>query len=64
MDDEYRLIAPEALTLISKAAEMFVTDLAGTCGRLAQQEKRKTLQLKDIINCASYIEKFHFIKNS
>ena len=43
MDDEYRLIAPEALTLISKAAEMFVTDLAGTCGRLAQQEKRKTL---------------------
>ena len=35
-DDEMRLISKEALLLITKATEIFVTDLAGTCGRIAK----------------------------
>ena len=37
MDDDFRLIQKEALLLITKATEMFITDLAGTCGRVARQ---------------------------
>jgi len=43
MDDDFRLIQKDALLLITKAAELFVTDLAGTCGRVAKQQGRKTL---------------------
>ena len=32
LDDEFRLISKDALLLITKAAELFVTDLAGTSG--------------------------------
>ena len=64
MDDEYRLVNKDALLLITKATEMFVSDLAGTCARIAKQQKRKTLQLKDILEAAKYIDKFHFIHDS
>ena len=37
LDDDFRLISKEALLLITKATEMFVTDLAGTAGRVARQ---------------------------
>ena len=42
-DDEFRFISKEALLLITKATELFVTDLAGTCGRVARNQKRKTM---------------------
>lgn len=61
-DDEYRLIDKKALVLIGKATEMFVQDLGGVCGQIAKMQKRKTLQLIDILNAASNIDKFHFIK--
>ena len=43
MDDDYRLVNKDALLLITKATELFVTDLAGTCGRIAKQSGRKTI---------------------
>jgi histone H3/H4 len=64
LDDDFRLIQKDALLLITKAAEMFVTDLAGSCGRSAKKDGRKTMQVQDIINVATYIDKFHFIKES
>jgi histone H3/H4 len=64
MDDDYRLISKEALMLLTKAAEMFVQDLAGTCGKFATQQKRKTLQVSDLMAVAEYSDKFHFIKDS
>ena len=64
LDDDFRLISKEALLLITKATEIFVTELAGTCGSLARQQKRKTMQVQDIISVASYTDKFHFIKDS
>ena len=64
MDDDFRYISKEALLLITKATELFVTDLAGTCGRVARNQKRKTMQVQDIIEVSSYIDKFHFLKDS
>lgn len=64
MDDEFRFISKEALLLITKATELFVTDLAGTCGRVARNQKRKTMQVQDILEVSSYIDKFHFLKDS
>jgi Histone-like transcription factor (CBF/NF-Y) and archaeal histone len=52
----------EALVLLTKATEMFVQDLAGVCGKIAKMQKRKTMQLTDLMNVASSIDKFHFIK--
>ena len=39
-------------------------DLAGVCGQIAKMQKRKTLQVNDIINAAGNIDKFHFIQES
>ena len=64
MDDDFRLLSKDALLLLTKATELFVTDLAGTCGNVARQQKRKTMQVQDIISVSSYVEKFHFIKDS
>lgn len=64
MDDDYRLINKDALLLITKATELFVTDLAGTCGKIAKQQGRKTMQLQDILNASKFIDKFHFIHSS
>lgn len=64
LDDEFRLISKDALLLITKATELFVTDLAGTSGRVARQSNRKTIQVADIKNVAAYIDKFHFLKDS
>ena len=41
-----------------------MTDLAGTCGNVARQQKRKTMQVQDIVSVSSYVDKFHFIKDS
>ena len=43
---------------------MFVQDLAGTCGKVARQNGRKTMQVQDIQRVANFIEKFYFIKDS
>jgi hypothetical protein len=48
--------------MITKATEMFVQDLSGVCGQIAKAQKRKTLQIQDIVNAANNIDKFHFIK--
>ena len=64
LDDEFTLIEANAVTLLTKAAEMFVTDLASTCGYNARYQKRKTLVLNDIVNVAKHNDKFHFLKDS
>lgn len=63
-EEDYTLITKQALVVLTKATEMFVSDLAGVCGQIAKMQKRKTMQLSDIINAASNIDKFHFIKDS
>ncbi len=45
LDDEFRLISKDALLIITKATEMFVTDLAGNCGEFARKYNRKTMQV-------------------
>ena len=64
LDDDFRLLSKDALLLLTKATELFVTDLAGTCGNVARQQKRKTMQVQDIVSVTSYVDKFHFIKDS
>ena len=61
-DDEYSLVSKQAMLLIAKATEMFVQDLGGVCGQIAKMQKRKTLQVSDIISAANNIDKFYFIK--
>ena len=55
-------MAKQALFLITKATEMFIQDLSGVCVKIAKMQKRKTLQVQDILNAANNIDKFHFIK--
>jgi len=43
MDDQYRLISKDALLLITKATELFVTDLASNCGDFCRKYNRKTM---------------------
>ncbi len=62
--EDYTLVSKQALVLITKATELFVQDLAGVCGQIAKQQKRKTMNLNDIISASSNIDKFHFIKES
>lgn len=62
--DEGTLISKQALVLITKATELFVQDLAGVCGQIAKMQKRRTLQVGDITQAASNIDKFHFISDS
>lgn len=60
-DDEYRLVDKKAMILLAKATEMFVQDMGGICGQIAKNQKRRQIQLGDILNAASNIDKFHFI---
>ena len=66
MDSESasKTISKEALVLITKAAEVFCMDLAGVTAQIAKLQKRKTIQIADIMSAANSIEKFHFIKDS
>ena len=50
--------------MLTRATELFISDLGGVCGHIAKVQKRRTLQLADVINAASNIDKFHFIKDS
>ena len=61
-DPECGMVTKEALLLISKATEFFVQDLAGVCAQIAKVQKRKTLQVSDIMTAASSMDKFHFIE--
>ena len=62
--EDYNLVSKQALVLITKASELFVQDLAGVCAQIAKQQKRKTLNITDIMSAANNIDKFHFIKES
>ncbi len=55
------MVTKEALLVITKATEYFVQDLAGVCTQVAKLQKRKTLQVADILTAASSMDKFHFI---
>ena len=63
-DEEHKGMSKEAAVMLTKATEMFIKDLAGVCGQIAKQQKRKTLQLSDVLNVVSNIDKFHFIKGN
>jgi histone H3/H4 len=54
----------QALLILTRATELFISDLAGVCGQIAKMNKRKVLQVNDVISAASNIDKFHFIKDS
>ena len=43
------MVTKEALVLITKATELFIHDLGGYCAQTAKVQKRKTLQLTDIL---------------
>ena len=64
LDDDFRLVQKDALLLLTKAAELFVTDLAGTSNQYARKHNRKTMQSQDILQVANHIDKFHFLYES
>ena len=49
LDEETGMVTKEALVLITKATELFIHDLGGYCAQTAKVQKRKTLQLTDIL---------------
>ena len=64
MDDEFRLIQKDALLLLTKATEMFMTEFGGTCSRRAKAKNKKTLHLQDILEVVNNSDKFYFVKDS
>lgn len=44
LDDDYRLISKDALIMLTKATEMFIGDLSGTCGDYARKFNRKQMK--------------------
>lgn len=64
LDEESTLISKEALMLITKATEYFVQDLGGLCAQVAKHQKRKTMQVNDILTASQNMEKYYFIKDS
>lgn len=36
-DEDYNLVTKPALVILTKATELFLSDLAGVCGQIAKQ---------------------------
>ena len=53
LDDDFRLISKEALLLITKATEMFVTDLSEKSNLCARKNNRKVMYVQDIHEVAN-----------
>ena len=53
LDDDFRLISKEALLLITKATEMFVTDLSEKSNQVARKNNRKVMHVQDIHEVAN-----------
>ncbi|KAJ8586789.1 histone-fold-containing protein [Rhizopogon salebrosus TDB-379] len=60
-DKELPIIARDATFLISLATEEFIRRLSEACQKLAEREKRATVQQKDIASVVRRAEEFMFL---
>ncbi|XP_070563236.1 DNA polymerase epsilon subunit 4-like [Ptychodera flava] len=61
MDPDVTLASQESVYLISKATEMFVQHLSQHCYKYTSQNKRKTIQRKDVDSSVQDLDEFSFL---
>ncbi|OAX34296.1 hypothetical protein K503DRAFT_699010 [Rhizopogon vinicolor AM-OR11-026] len=61
-DKELPIIARDATFLISLATEEFIRRLSEACQKLAEREKRTTVQQKDVASVVRRAEEFMFLE--
>ncbi|KAG2136692.1 hypothetical protein DEU56DRAFT_737009 [Suillus clintonianus] len=61
-DKELPIVARDATFLISLATEEFIRRLSEACQKLAEREKRATVQQKDVASVVRRAEEFMFLE--
>ncbi|KAF8133450.1 hypothetical protein EV363DRAFT_1215233 [Boletus edulis] len=61
-DKELPMVAKDATLLISLATEEFIKRLSQACQRLAEGDKRATVQQKDVANIVRRVDEFLFLE--
>jgi len=61
-DKDLPMVARDATFLISLATEEFIKRLSQACQRLAEREKRTTVQQKDVANIVRRADEFLFLE--
>ncbi|XP_017256797.2 uncharacterized protein LOC108226365 [Daucus carota subsp. sativus] len=62
-DNDIRMIAHEALPLFAKACEMFIVDMTSQAWIVTEEDKRRTVQKKDIVEAVLKTNMFDFLDN-
>ncbi|EIW81286.1 histone-fold-containing protein [Coniophora puteana RWD-64-598 SS2] len=60
-DKDLPIVAKDATLLISLATEEFIKRLSGACHRLAEQERRATVQQRDVATIVRRADEFLFL---
>lgn len=63
LDPEVKSMSKDAVTLVSKCAELFTEALAAEAEGVARVQKRKTLVSQDLVDVCSMKERFFFLKD-
>lgn len=63
LDPEVKSMSKDAVTLVTKCAELFTEALADEVEGIARVQKRKTLISQDLVDVCSLKEKFFFLKD-
>uniref|UniRef100_F7BPT5 Transcription factor CBF/NF-Y/archaeal histone domain-containing protein n=2 Tax=Ciona intestinalis TaxID=7719 RepID=F7BPT5_CIOIN len=61
VDPHVTIASQESVFLIAKATELFVDSLAKNMYRITQQQKRKTIQKKDLEAVIEVMDEFAFL---
>uniref|UniRef100_A0A8R1DIY4 CBFD_NFYB_HMF domain-containing protein n=1 Tax=Caenorhabditis japonica TaxID=281687 RepID=A0A8R1DIY4_CAEJA len=64
MNPDVEMVNSEALQLLAKAAELFIKELSNASNQYACQEKRKTVQTKDIDKAIQKNWQFAFLEDA
>lgn len=64
LDPDVTLASQEAVIMIAKATELFVESLAKESYKYTKQNKKKTIQKKDIDDCIDATEEFAFLEGA
>mmetsp|Transcript_54096 Transcript_54096/g.94321 ORF Transcript_54096/g.94321 Transcript_54096/m.94321 type:complete len:87 (-) Transcript_54096:1-261(-) len=60
-NDEVSHISADAVSVTTKATEMFIADFAEVCMQIAVSNKRKTIKVMLGTYCSAYLNIFRFV---
>ncbi|XP_064476729.1 DNA polymerase epsilon subunit 4-like [Ornithodoros turicata] len=64
MDPELCMASQEAVFLVAKSTELFVSALAKEAYKFTQQGKKKTMQKKDVESSVEAVDAFAFLEGT